>query len=126
MRSYRLTDPHIRADLSAGRGERNHMDRKRQIRYRDIIAAKRGIGAKIDTPEHPGFFLVLVTKKWALYFNPGDEFLIVDLGSKEILDEEAADEKYQKILKEFIGQDVSYEFIDMAFLRTFEIAARNF
>ena len=77
---------------------------------RKIVADEKGLAEEIDTTEHPAFELALVTDEIAVYINPGDDVLTMDLSSKTIMDEVAGVKKYHETMEKIINQGKEYEY----------------
>ena len=75
-----------------------------------VISEDKGIPEYIDTRENPDFKLALVTDEIAVYVNPGDDVLTMDLGSKTIMDEVAGIKKYHETMEKIIYQGKEYEY----------------
>ena len=77
---------------------------------RKIVADEKGLAEEIDTTEHPAFELALVTDEIAVYINPGDDVLTMDLSSKTIMDEVAGVKKYHETMEKIINHGKEYEY----------------
>lgn len=77
-----------------------------------VVAEEKGISEKIDTREHPAFKLALVTDEIAVYINPGDDVLTMDLNSKTIMDDIVGVKKYHETMRDIINQGKGYEYGD--------------
>ena len=75
-----------------------------------VVTENKGIPEKIDTAEYPAFKLALVTEEIAVYVNPGDDVLTMDLASKTIMDEVAGVKKYHETMEKIINQGKQYEY----------------
>lgn len=75
-----------------------------------VISEDKGIPEYIDTRENPDFKLALVTDEIAVYVNPGDDVLTMDLGSKTIMDEVTGVKKYHETMEKIINQGKEYEY----------------
>lgn len=73
-----------------------------------VVVEEKGISEKIDTREHPAFELALVTDEIAVYVNPGDDVLTMDLASKTFMDEVAGVKKYHETMEKIINQGKDY------------------
>lgn len=76
----------------------------------NVVTEAKGIAEEIDTMEHPGFKLALVTDEIAVYINPGDDVLTIDLASKTIMDEIVGVKKYHETMEKIINQGKEYEY----------------
>jgi len=75
-----------------------------------VISEDKGLPEYIDTRENPNFKLALVTDEIAVYVNPGDDVLTMDLGSKTIMDEVTGIKKYHETMVKIINQGKEYEY----------------
>lgn len=76
----------------------------------NVVTEAKGIAEEIDTIEHPGFKLALVTDEIAVYINPGDDVLTIDLASKTIMDEIVGVKKYHETMEKIINKEKEYEY----------------
>lgn len=76
----------------------------------NVVTEAKGIAEEIDTIEHPGFKLALVTDEIAVYINPGDDVLTIDLVSKTIMDEIVGVKKYHETMEKIINKGKEYEY----------------
>ena len=80
------------------------------------IAERRGIATEIDTWKFPSFKLAVLTKDSAIYINPGDDILVIDIISKAVMSMTEASKRYVEAVKEIVNAEKPYEYADAYFI----------